>query len=111
MTGGILQAVLSTSTYPTLCDGAGTGSPFSFSKPPPDRVFFTDRDLGHLIPDVLAANLAHTLPRVFTFLDTHQPPFIARVYRASEADFERGRPGNVDLWLSYADWARLRRRS
>jgi hypothetical protein len=67
--------------------------------------------IGKYRHDVLAANLAHTLPRVFTFLDTHQPPFIARVYRASEADFERGRPGNVDLWLSYADWARMRRRS
>ena len=80
----------------------------SASKPPPDRVFFTDRDLGHLIPDALAANLVHTLPRILTFLDTREPPFIARVYRASEADFERGRPGRVDLWLSLADWTRSR---
>jgi len=151
----------------------------SSSKPPPERIFFTDRDLGRAIPkalakagvhverhdahfepttpdthwlreigrqgwialthnkyirynneerdmvmragvplfmligkhrhDILARNLIQTLPRIHAFLDAHVPPFIARVYRASELDFEQGKPGRVDLWLTYEDWLKAQR--
>ena len=62
--------------------------------------------IGKHTHDVLARNLVLTLPRVLAFLDFHEPPFIARVYRAPETDFLRGLPGRVDLWLSHADWER-----
>ena len=48
----------------------------------------------------LAANFINTLPRITAFLDEHQPPFIAKVYRPNpRTDIGRGRPGTVELKL------------
>jgi len=158
-----------------------TGSPKpsskkpSSSKPLPNPVFFTDRDLGHLLPEtlreggliverhddhfgpltpdvewleevgrrgwvalshnkqirynseerdmvmragvplflligkhphpVLAQNLVQTIPRLLGFLEDHEPPFIARIYRAPEERFLDRAPGRVQLWLAYEDWS------
>ena len=142
----------------------------SSSKPPPDRVFFTDRDLGRIVPDalraacvrveshdahfppgtldvdwleavgrhgwiaithnkdiryntqerdmvmrarvplfmlighqshpVLARNLVNTLPRILTFVESHNPPFIARVYKAEPSAFEAGRSARTRRTLA-----------
>lgn len=147
----------------------------SSTKPPPDPTFFTDRDLGHQVPDalreagisverhddhfgpltpdtkwlrevgrrgwvalthnkeiryntderdmvmragvplfmligdtthaILARNFIQTLPRVMAFLDEHDPPFIARVYRPSPVTaVADGKAGRVNLWLSLDEW-------
>jgi len=60
--------------------------------------------IGHYRHEILARNLVHTLPRIFSFLGRYERPFIARVYRAPEGKFERGNPGRVALWLSYEQW-------
>jgi len=44
-----------------------------------------------------------TLPRIERFLDTHEPPFIAKVYRPVPGD-AAGRnvsPGRVELWYPH----------
>lgn len=46
----------------------------------------------------LADNLVATMPRVVQFLDDHKPPFIAKIYMASQGDREAGRPGRVEWW-------------
>lgn len=53
---------------------------------------------------VLVQNLIQTIPRVLRILEDHEPPFIARIYRATEDRFLDGAPGRVQLWLSYEDW-------
>ena len=48
----------------------------------------------------LATAFVTTLPRIERFLDTHDPPFIAKVYRPSPDD-GAGRtasPGRIELW-------------
>lgn len=54
--------------------------------------------IGHYTHNDLASNLVNTLPRVRDFLGTHAPPFIAKVYMASEEDRALGRPGKVVPW-------------
>lgn len=50
------------------------------------------------------ADLAHafvaTLPRILRFVEHHQPPYIAKVYRpsASEAGRNPAAPGRIELW-------------
>lgn len=63
--------------------------------------------IGHHPHSVLATNLVHSLPRVVRFFQRTPRPFIARVYKASGDDFAAGKPGRVNLWLSYDDWKRL----
>lgn len=46
-------------------------------------------------------------PGSSAFLSAPPRPFIARIYKASDADFAAGKPGRVNLWLSYDDWRRL----
>ena len=46
----------------------------------------------------LATAFVSTLPRISSFLDSHDPPFIAKVYRPSPAERQRNRPGRVELW-------------
>ena len=46
----------------------------------------------------LAGAFVSTLPQIDTFLDSHQPPFIAKVYRPSPSERQRNRPGRVELW-------------
>lgn len=49
----------------------------------------------------LARSFVATLPRIESFLDAHVPPWIAKVYRASEIErAERAdAPGSVSLWF------------
>jgi len=50
------------------------------------------------LPD-LAASFVETLPRIEAFLSRHRPPFIAKVYRPSPSESERGEAaGRVELW-------------
>lgn len=64
--------------------------------------------IGHAPHAELAMNFVQTLSKVHAFLSTHDPPFIARVYRPSPAtDVTLGKPGRVELWLSLEQWKRL----
>jgi hypothetical protein len=48
----------------------------------------------------LARSFAASVARVASFLDRHQPPFIAKFYRASTAELGRDplTPGRIELW-------------
>lgn len=48
----------------------------------------------------LARNFVNTLGRIEAFLDAHDPPFIAKVYRPTAGEFEKAAsaPGRVELW-------------
>lgn len=48
----------------------------------------------------LATNFAMTLPRIHAFLNEHEPPFIAKMYRPtpSALDANPSAPGAVELW-------------
>lgn len=48
----------------------------------------------------LAKHFVATLPKIEAFLGVHEPPFIAKVYRASPADLARNplAQGEVLLW-------------
>ncbi len=48
----------------------------------------------------LAHSFVATLPRIERFLDAHDPPFIAKVYRPSlaEAAQNSAAPGRIELW-------------
>lgn len=53
---------------------------------------------------VLAQSFVATVPRVMKFLSSHQPPLIAKVYRATPRELERNAhaPGRVELWYPKA---------
>ena len=56
--------------------------------------------VGHApFPD-LAHAFVVTLPRIERFIERHDPPFIAKVYRPSPADTARrpNAPGRIELW-------------
>jgi hypothetical protein len=45
------------------------------------------------------------MPRILDFLHTHDPPFIAKVYRPSPMEAVReGKPGRVEMWLDRKVW-------
>jgi PIN like domain len=47
----------------------------------------------------LARSFVATLPRVQRFVESHKPPYIAKVYRPSPAAAARGQTaGHVELW-------------
>ncbi len=48
----------------------------------------------------LARNFVKTLPKIETFLEEHEPPYIAKVYRPSPAELKRDSesPGTIVLW-------------
>jgi len=48
----------------------------------------------------LAENFVNTLSRVEEFVDCHQPPYIAKVYRPSPSELARDPPaqGSISLW-------------
>ncbi len=56
--------------------------------------------IGHAPYPLLAHAFAATQKRIFDFLDQHQPPFIAKVYRpsATEAAHNPDAPGRIELW-------------
>jgi hypothetical protein len=48
----------------------------------------------------LAKNFVNTIAQIEEFLDSHEPPFIAKVYRPSPADLTKdpAAPGTISLW-------------
>ncbi len=48
----------------------------------------------------LAHNLVNTLPKIEAFLDEHEPPYIAKVYRAPIPELARNphSKGSISLW-------------
>ena len=48
----------------------------------------------------LAENFVNTLSRTEEFVDSHQPPYIAKVYRPSPSELARDpqAPGSISLW-------------
>ena len=57
--------------------------------------------IGHAPYSELAESFVATRHRIEAFLQKHQPPFIAKVYRASPADLKKNpsSPGHVELWI------------
>jgi hypothetical protein len=60
--------------------------------------------VGHHRHDKLARNLIQTLPLIMRFLEQHKPPFIAKVLKAQTEEFESGKPGRVEMWLTFDQW-------
>lgn len=56
--------------------------------------------VGHAPYSILARSFVATRPKVESFLSAHEPPFIAKVYRASPADLEKNpdAPGSIQRW-------------
>jgi hypothetical protein len=54
----------------------------------------------------LARSFVATIARIERFLERNEPPLIAKVYRAGEAELGRrpDAPGRVDLWLTEVSW-------
>lgn len=44
----------------------------------------------------LADNFVETLPKIERFLESHPPPFIAKIYRPSPGERRQG--GRIELW-------------
>lgn len=57
--------------------------------------------VGHAPYPLLARNFVHTLERITAFAESHQPPYIAKVYRPNAKELERApdAPGRVELWF------------
>ncbi|MFM9888204.1 MAG: hypothetical protein ACKVQT_34700 [Burkholderiales bacterium] len=59
---------------------------------------------GKLPFPVLAENFVRTLPKIAAFLDAHEPPYIAKIYRPTSGelaqDFEKA--GSIALWYPKA---------
>ena len=45
-----------------------------------------------------AENFVETLPKIERFLESHPPPFIAKIYRPSPGERRQG--GRIELWYS-----------
>lgn len=52
----------------------------------------------------LARNFLVTLEKIETFLAEHEPPFIAKIKKRSREALQAGKPGRVELWLTYDEW-------
>lgn len=50
--------------------------------------------IGHAPFPELAHNFVNTLPRIEAFVDIHEPPYIAKVYRAARGEAA----GSIALW-------------
>jgi hypothetical protein len=50
----------------------------------------------------LAANFLRTKEKIEAFIDAHQPPWIAKLYRPSASDLARSPagPGRIELWTT-----------
>lgn len=62
--------------------------------------------VGQASHRALADNFVNCIAKIERFVKTHDPPFIAKVYRPSPQQQQRGsrKTGRVELWLSYEDW-------
>lgn len=58
--------------------------------------------IGHAPFAQLAHSFIATRVRILHFVEQHEPPFIAKVYRASTSDSARNpaAPGRIELWYS-----------
>lgn len=56
--------------------------------------------IGHAPYAQLAQSFIRTRKRIEAFLDQHQPPFIAKVYRPTPGEISRNTeaPGRIELW-------------
>jgi hypothetical protein len=56
--------------------------------------------IGHAPNADLARSFIASVDRIARFVTTHEPPFIAKVYRPSKGDIEKtpDAPGRVELW-------------
>lgn len=56
--------------------------------------------IGHAPYPELARAFVATQARILHFIDQHEPPYIAKVYRPapSEVDKNAGAPGRIELW-------------
>ncbi|MGH7560681.1 MAG: hypothetical protein ACRENB_06660 [Gemmatimonadales bacterium] len=80
--------------------------------------FFTDADLGEMIPKALEqiglAVERHTIRSVIAFRDKHEAPFIAKVYQPDAGAREHAKrsggtaKGRVEMSLSYSEWLSTR---
>lgn len=59
--------------------------------------------VGHAPYPLLARSFVSTRARVEAFLSKHEPPFIAKVYRASPSELEKNldAPGAIQLWYPH----------
>jgi hypothetical protein len=63
--------------------------------------------VGHAPHDELANNFVNTLSKIERFIGKHDPPFIAKIYRAPKKFRSFGKkPGSVKLSLSHKEWLR-----
>lgn len=56
--------------------------------------------VGHAPYPELAQAFVATKPRIFNFIERHEPPYIAKVYRPSPGDvaIDPSAPGRIELW-------------
>jgi hypothetical protein len=56
--------------------------------------------VGYVPFPILAQSFVATRSRIERFVTRHAPPYIAKVYRASEREYERNplSPGRIELW-------------
>lgn len=56
--------------------------------------------IGHAPYPQLAQAFAVTVPRILRFIEKHEPPYIAKVYRPSpkETANDPAAPGRIELW-------------
>ena len=64
--------------------------------------------VGNATHQELANNLVNTLHKIERFIEKHNRPFIAKIYRPSKKfrSLSTRRPGNVELWLSHEEWTK-----
>ena len=67
--------------------------------------------VGHARHVELAQSFVATADRIVRFVRNHEPPFIAKVYRPSRADFAKDActSGRIELWYPRAGGPRLTR--
>ncbi|HYR10832.1 MAG TPA: hypothetical protein VEQ60_23840 [Longimicrobium sp.] len=62
---------------------------------------------GHAKALDLAINFVNTIEKIERFIETHTPPFVAKVTRPSPVDkVQHGVPGTITLKMDYAGWLR-----
>lgn len=56
----------------------------------------------------LAENFVANKNKILQFATTHREPFIARIYRPTPEQKQKGsrKTGRIELWLSYQEWKR-----
>ena len=60
---------------------------------------------GHAKALDLAINFVNTIEKIERFIETHAPPFVAKVTRPSPVDrIQYGVPGAITLKMDYAAW-------